>query len=145
MKNILLVFSLILLFGNVASAQKRAKFKKGTVKYGSIEFLQYDCKFPAVQNCVFTNQKGEKVLLSKAYYWKTEYVPNNPQPQKRYYYEIEFWDTDLKMYSTETMNFVFKNLIEYNIFNDDNSLNYEKAAEFVKIYGVDKPDVLFVD
>lgn len=145
MKKLLLVFGFALIMASAVYAQKMAKFKKGVVTFGDLEFLKYDCKYASVDNCLFSNFQGEKVLLTKAYFWKTEYVPNNPQPIKRYYYEIEFWDTDLKMYSTEILNYFFKHLIEYKVFNDDGSLNYDKAAEFVKIHGVDKPDVLFVD
>jgi len=136
---------LILFLGTTVSAQKMAKFKKGVVSLGDLEFLKYDCKYVSVDNCVFSNFQGEKVLLTKAYYWKTEYRANSTQPSKRYFYEIEFWDTDLKMYSTEILNYFFKYLIDYKVFNDGGSLNYDKAVEFVKIHGVDKPDVLFVD
>jgi hypothetical protein len=124
-------------------AQKYAKVKKGIISVGGQSFLKYQCDNPWGENCLYLNANGDKVILIKAYFWKREY--NSGNPYNKYYYEIEFWGTDLKMYSTRIIESIFFNMYDMSVINSDGSVNIEKAEEFIKVHGVEKPNVSFVD
>ncbi len=139
------LFAICILFAvtKSADAQSRAKLKKGIVSVGNQSILKYDCDNPWSRNCLYSNLQDEKIMVVKAYFWKKEYT--SAGVFDKHYREVEFWDTDLKMYSTETIDALLFKMHKYDVFNTDGSLNKEKAEEFIKINGVDKPNVSFVD
>lgn len=142
MKKIIFCFICLVFASSLLNAQK-VRLKKGTCRVGGEAFLNFDCRWPHNEPCLYTSLNDNKrILVTKAYPYKRP-VPGQPQQtQNAWYYEVEFWDTDISMFTTDPINLFFRKLYNFKVMNDDGTLNIEKVKDFVKINGEKKPEVI---
>lgn len=142
MKNVLVLFILLFFTTQIVSAQK-VRLKKGICRVAGEAFLKYDCRWPHNEPCLYNSLDGNhRVLVTKAYPYKRP-VPGQPQQtQNAWYYEIEFWDTEISMYTTDHIQLFLRKLYNFKLLNSDGTLNIDKVKDFVKINGEQKPEVI---
>lgn len=135
MKRTLIIFFVALITTPIFA--QKIKIKDRVALVDNVEFVKWDNSLRAGFICQVSTIKADTPIFSMKLDYYEKYNSAARKYVNQHYYTIRFLDFEGELQTTLLTKKFFKALYNFGIFNEDDTVNEEKARKFIRAYHED--------